>query len=99
MKNYCGLSVVFVLMAVLLVSGLAMAQLAGPSDQMIKNAFQQIKASADGDKDGKVTVSECKAIYKDKQKGEKNCIFWDADKDGTITEEEYVSQVKKLGKK
>jgi hypothetical protein len=99
MERHCGLTVVCVLTAVFLISGFGLAQPAGPTDQMIKNAFQQIKASADTDKDGKLTVSECKAIYKDKNKAEKNCTFWDANKDGIVTEEEYVSQAKNIGKK
>ena len=39
------------------------------------------------------------AIYKDKSTAEKNCSFWDANKDGTVTEEEYVQQALSMGKK
>ncbi len=30
---------------------------------------------------------------------EKNCAFWDVDKDGSITEDEYVKQGSNTGKK
>jgi len=39
------------------------------------------------------------AIYKDKSMAEKNCTFGDADKDGIITEAEYVKQGSNVGKK
>ena len=39
------------------------------------------------------------AIYKDKSMAEKNCTFWDADKDGIITEAEYVKQGSNVGKR
>jgi hypothetical protein len=44
-------------------------------------------------------MEECKAIFRDKKKGEAECGFWDANHDGVITEEKYVSQVKSLRKK
>jgi Ca2+-binding EF-hand superfamily protein len=71
----------------------------GPSDEMIRSAFKQILAEADKNKDGKLQMAECKTIFKDKKKGEADCGFWDANHDGIITEEEYVSQVKSLRKK
>ena len=46
-----------------------------------------------------ISAAECMAIYKDKGTAEKNCSFWDVDKDGTITEEEYVQQALSMGKK
>jgi hypothetical protein len=71
----------------------------GQPDSFIKEAYKQILAEADKNKDGKLQVSECQAIFKDKKKGAADCGFWDANHDGVITEEEYVSQVKSLRKK
>lgn len=65
---------------------------AGPPEQHIKEAYKMILSEADTDKDGKLTMAECIVIYTDKAMAEKNCKFWDVDKDGTITEAEYVKQ-------
>ena len=46
----------------------------------------------DVNKDGVLSVAECMSIYTDKGMAEKNCTFWDADKDGVIKEDEYVQQ-------
>jgi hypothetical protein len=99
MKKHYGLSVVVILTGMFLVSGAAWAQTAGPSDAGAKKAFQQIMAAADTNKDGKLTVEECMAMFKNKKMGETNCKFWDANKDGVITEAEYVAQARKQMKK
>jgi Ca2+-binding EF-hand superfamily protein len=71
----------------------------GPPEQNMKAAYKMILAQVDVNKDGKLSVAECMAIYKDKSMAKKNCTFWDADKDGVITEAEYVKQGSNLGKK
>lgn len=83
-------------MFVLLVPVVSQAQRMGPSEEMIKGAYRDILARADKNRDGKLSQSECLAVWKDRQKGEKDCRYWDADADGVITEEEYVKQVRKL---
>ena len=35
---------------------------------------------------------------KDKVKAEKDCTYWDANGDGTITEQEHVGQARKITK-
>lgn len=72
---------------------------AGPSDEFARKAFREILSQADTDKDGKLSLTECKAMWKDAATAEKNCTFWDANHDGTITEDEYVSQGMSKGKK
>ena len=72
---------------------------AGPSEQNIKEAYKMILSQADANKDGKLSATECMAVYTDKSMAEKNCAFWDADKDGVITEDEYVKQALSKGKK
>lgn len=83
-------------MFVLLLPVVSQAQKMGPSDEMIKGAYRDILAKADQNRDGKLSQNECLAIWKDRQKGEKDCRYWDANADGVITEEEYVKQVRKI---
>ncbi|MDO8419331.1 MAG: hypothetical protein Q7S90_04775, partial [Rubrivivax sp.] len=65
---------------------------AGPPEQNIRQAYRMILSQADANKDGKLSAAECRAIWKDRNIAEKNCGFWDIDKDGYITEAEYVKQ-------
>ena len=74
----------------------SLAQGVGPSDAAIKEAYQSLISALDANKDGKLSVTECMAMSKDKKKAEKDCKYWDANGDGAITEEEYVKQVKKI---
>jgi Ca2+-binding EF-hand superfamily protein len=99
MKKSCGFSMLLFLTLMLLISGVALSHAAGIPEEMIKNAFQQAMTGADSNKDGKLTVKECVAIHKSKKDGEKKCKFWDTNKDGIISEAEYISQVKNIGKK
>jgi len=85
-----------VLAIYVLVPGVSPAQQRGPSDDMIKGAYQQVLADADTNRDGKLSMSECLAVWKDKKTAEKNCKYWDANGDGIITEDEYVKQVRKI---
>jgi len=79
-----------------LAPGVSPAQQRGPSDDMIKANFREVLKEADKNRDGKLSMSECLAIWKDKKTGEKNCTYWDANGDGVITEDEYVKQVRKI---
>jgi len=76
----------------------SLAQGVGPSDAAIKEAYQSVISALDANKDGKLSLTECMAMSKDKKKAEKDCKYWDANGDGVITEEEYVKQVKKIMK-
>jgi len=90
---YCVIGVV---MAVLIITGsLVSAAQRGPSDEMIKGAYQQILGAADKNGDGKLSMAECTSIFRDKAKKERDCKYWDANGDGTITEDECVSQVRR----
>jgi Ca2+-binding EF-hand superfamily protein len=95
MKTIC----IFVLAGFIITSSASFVYSAGPSGEFARNAFKQILSQADTDKDGKLSVSECKRIYKDAAIAEKNCTYWDVDHDGTITEDEYSSQAMSMGKK
>ena len=72
---------------------------AGPPEQNSRQAYQMILSQADTNKDGKLSVAECRAMWKDKDTAEQKCGFWDVDKDGVITEAEYVKQGSSFGKK
>lgn len=72
---------------------------AGPPEQNIRQAYKMIVSQADTNKDGKLSAAECRAIWKDKNIADKNCGFWDVDKDGFITEAEYVQQGSSFGRK
>jgi hypothetical protein len=90
---YCLIGVV---MAVLVLTcNLVSAAQKGPSDEMIKGAYRQILGGADKNGDGKLSMAECTSISSNKSKIEKDCKYWDANGDGTITEDEYVSQARR----
>lgn len=72
---------------------------AGPPEKNIREAYKMLLSQLDANKDGKLSIAECKNIYMDKSVAEKNCTFWDADKDGLITEDEYVKQGSSLSRK
>jgi hypothetical protein len=84
---------------VIAVATVTPAYAAGPPEDNIRQAYRMILSQADANQDGKLSAAECTAIYKDKSTAEKNCTFWDVDKDGIITEDEYVKQALNIGKK
>lgn len=84
--------------AVLFIAMVSPAFAGGPPEQNIRQAFQMILSQADANRDGKLSANECMAIYTDKKMAEKNCTFWDVNKDGTITEDEYVKQASSFGR-
>lgn len=88
-----------ILVCVVITGAVSLVQSAGPSDQMARSAFKQILSEADKNKDGKLSMAECKAMFKDPAAGDKKCSFWDANHDGIITEDEYASQAMNIGKK
>jgi hypothetical protein len=89
--------VIGVCAAILVLTGsLVSAAQRGPSDEMIKGAYQQILGTADKNGDGKLSMAECTSISRDKAKIEKDCKYWDANGDGTITEDEYASQARRI---
>lgn len=87
------------LFVVTLIAGAVSAQERGIPTDRIKQAYKMLLTEADKNGDGKLSVDECMALFKDKKKGEKDCKYWDANGDGIITEDEYVQQVKNIGKK
>lgn len=90
---YC---IIGICMAVLVLPGsFVSAAPQGPSDEMIKGAYRQILGAADKNGDGKLSMAECTSISSNKSKIEKDCKYWDANGDGTITEDEYVSQARR----
>ena len=90
---------VLILVSITIIITASIVFSAGPSDERIRSVYREIVLQADTNKDGKLSVTECKAVYKDKALAEKNCNFWDVNHDGTITEDEYVQKAGSLGKK
>jgi hypothetical protein len=68
----------------------------GPPAEMIKGAYRRMIAGADKNVDGKLSMAECTSISSNKSKIEKDCKYWDANNDGIITEDEYVSQARHI---
>jgi hypothetical protein len=56
---------IFSLVFIVMTSTVFTSHSAGPSDEMIRSAYRLILSEADTNKDGKLSVSECKAGYKD----------------------------------
>jgi Ca2+-binding EF-hand superfamily protein len=90
---------ILVVVFLITIGTVSLVRAAGPSGEMARNAYKQVLLEADKNKDGKLSLAECKAMFKDNAKGEKNCGFWDADHDGTITEDEYVAQAMSIQRK
>lgn len=62
-------------------------------------AFNLMLQQLDQNHDGKLSKEECLGLYRDKKMAEERCSFWDTDKDGQITAEEYVQMVQSLKNK
>ena len=90
---------ILVLVYVITIGTVSLVHSAGPSDERARNAFKMILSQADKNKDGKLSLAECKAMFKDAAIGEKKCGFWDANHDGIITEDEYAKQAMSLQRK
>jgi hypothetical protein len=63
-----------------------------------KNAYKDLLKELDKNHDGKLSKTEFMAAWKDKNYGEKNWEQWNTNKDGYITEEEYVNAVGSMQK-
>ena len=98
MKRYAILllSGVFMFSFLILSGSVSLAKGKTVREDLIRNAYQQIRTAADKNGNGKISMDECMAISRDKKKMEKDCKYWDADGNGVITEDEYVKQVKKI---
>ncbi len=64
-----------------------------------KKAYRDLLKAADKNHDGKLSKAETYAMWKDKNVAENNYKSWDTNKDGYITEEEYVNTVMKITKR
>ena len=64
-----------------------------------QDAYKMLLEETDKNKDGKISKPEFFAIWKDKKVAEEKFRYWDTNKDGYITESEYVKAVIAIGKK
>jgi Ca2+-binding EF-hand superfamily protein len=90
---------IFSLAVIIMVGALSIGKATDPAEERARSAYKLILSQTDANKDGKLSLAECRAIYKDPALADKNCNFWDANKDGLISEDEYVKQAQSLGKK
>ena len=68
-------------------------------EQAARNAYKELLKETDKNTDGKISKAEFYAIWQDKKVAEEKYKFWDVNKDGYITEEEYVKAVVDISKK
>jgi hypothetical protein len=64
-----------------------------PDDKMsgaMSNAWEMLRSNTDKNQDGKISWDEFSSIYKDEARADQNFQFWDKNKDGYITKDEYV---------
>jgi len=64
-----------------------------------KKAYQELLKELDKNHDGKLSKSEFMKAWKDKNYGENNYKQWDINKDGYITEEEYINAIVNIQKR
>jgi len=64
-----------------------------------REAYKLLLKDTDKNNDGKISKVEFYAIWKDKKIAEEKYKTWEVNKDGYITEEEYVKVVLNIGKK
>jgi Ca2+-binding EF-hand superfamily protein len=62
-------------------------------EKAARQAYKDLLKETDKNSDGKISKTEFYAIWKDKKTAEEKYVFWDTNKDGYITEEEYVKAV------
>ena len=89
---------ILALAAAVIAGSASVVHSAGPSDELARDAFRQILSQADTNRDGKLSLAECKAIYKDAAMAERNCTFWDVNKDGKLDSEEKAKMKEDLKK-
>jgi Ca2+-binding EF-hand superfamily protein len=85
--------------ALMVSSSMVFAQDQNNLEQRVREAFKSILQQTDKNKDGKISLDEYCAIWKDKNSAEKKFKTWDVNKDGYLTEEEYVKVIMDMGKK
>ncbi len=68
-------------------------------EKAARDAYKLLLKETDKNQDGKISKTEFYAIWKDPKVAEEKYKAWDVNKDGFITEEEYVKVVLDIGKK
>lgn len=63
------------------------------------NAYKEILKEVDKNKDGKLSKEEFRGMWKDPKVADEKWNFWNTNKDGYLTEDEYVKGVMEIGKK
>lgn len=92
MKRYAIIliSVMFIFSMLILSGSFSSAKETLSNVDSLKNMYRQILTTADNNKDGKMSVDECMSIPVDKNHPKQNCLSWDDNRNGIITEDEYI---------
>jgi Ca2+-binding EF-hand superfamily protein len=94
------MKIFFRMAAVLLGSVLMVTAVSAQNlEERRRMVYRGLLAEVDKNRDGKISKSEYMAIWKDKEYGEANYVHFDRDKDGFITEEEYVKSTEMPARK
>lgn len=75
------------------------AEIKKAMEKAARQAYKDLLRETDKNNDGKISKTEFYTLWKDQKVAEKKYLAWDTDKDGFITEEEYVKAILDLEKK
>jgi len=89
------------LLLILLLSFLLLSSNSFSQDmkKIAKKAYNDLLKTADKNHDGKLSKAETYSLWKDKNVAENNYKTWDTNKDGYITEAEYMNTVMSITKR
>ncbi|MDD4554243.1 MAG: EF-hand domain-containing protein [Bacteroidales bacterium] len=75
------------------------AEIRKAMEKAARQAYKDMLRDTDKNNDGKISKTEFYTLWKDQKVAEKKYLAWDTNKDGFITEEEYVKVILDLEKK
>jgi hypothetical protein len=67
-------------------------------ESAIKDAYKKLLTEVDKNRDGKISKAEHNMLWKDPAKAESNWKIWDLNKDGFVTEDEYVKAIRNMAR-
>jgi Ca2+-binding EF-hand superfamily protein len=97
--RFAGLIVAVASLGLLLNTVTVVAQTHPDMEAAAKNAYKTLLEELDKDHDGQLSKAEFMAAWKDPAVGEEKYQTWDTNKDGYITEAEYVAAVNQITSK
>jgi hypothetical protein len=67
-------------------------------EHVIKDAYKKLLTEVDKNRDAKISKAEHSLLWKDSAKAESNWKMWDLNKDGFVTEEEYIKAIRNMAR-